>query len=293
MIITCPQCAAEYHVNADLFGVGARPVQCTACGRQWLQPPPGEAVGAVAADDKAVAAAVPPPAAGAESPPVTIAAAAAETAAAAEQPAGAVPTALGDSASVVNDSAAQAMAEAAQMVPAAAATDAAEADPLLDLAQEPPLAAPHRPWLVMAMAALATLLACVALLLLLQRPILAAIPEAAVLYRLFGLAPAPAGSGLSLRDVTSLREWTGSEELLIVSGTVVNVVSDRRAVPMLRIALVDLNDNELQDVVVAPQRETLAPGEKMQFEARIAAPMAEARRMVVGFAATAPGAPQP
>lgn len=175
----------------------------------------------------------------------------------------------------------------------AAATAAAEADPLLDLAQEPPPAAPHRPWLVMAMAALATLLACIALLLLLQRPIMAAIPEAAALYRVFGLASAPAGSGLSLRDVTSLREWTGSEELLIVNGTVVNVVSDRRPVPMLRITLVDLNDKELQDVVVAPQRETLAPGERMQFEARIAAPMPEARRMVVGFAAAAPGAPQP
>jgi predicted Zn finger-like uncharacterized protein len=279
MIITCPQCAAEYHVNADLFGVSARPVQCTACGRQWLQPPAARAVSLpAAAPAQPAAIAVEPPLSAGSEPAAADRAAAADSA-----PDETVAAARSGDADRESESAA-ASDDATTPVDETGDADAAGA-PAAPLPEAPAATAARRPWLVMAMAALATLLACIALLLVLQRPIMSVIPQSAALYRMFGLAPAPVGSGLSLRDVTSLREWTGSEDILIVSGTVVNVASDRRPVPMLRIALVDLDDNELHDVMVPPQRETLAPGERTRFEARIAAPMAEARRMVVSFAA--------
>lgn len=284
MIITCPQCAAEYHVNADLFGVTARPVQCTACGRQWLQPPspPAESLPAAAPAEPAAVMVEAPQAAVGE-PRAATETAGVEPAA----PAEAVPAAPADDSDVTGESVAAAAAEATTPDDDAGDADAARSA-AVTLPEAPTAVAARRPWLVMAMAALATLLACVALLLALQRPIMSVVPQSAALYRMFGLAAAPAGSGLSLRDVTSMREWTGSEDVLIVSGTVVNVADDRRTVPMLRIALVDLNDNELHDVLVPPQRETLAPGERMRFEARIAAPMAEAQRMVVSFGAAPP-----
>jgi predicted Zn finger-like uncharacterized protein len=56
MIITCPQCLAQYGLDGALIGPEGRPVRCSACGYQWLAEPPTPAGEAAREDDS------PPPA---------------------------------------------------------------------------------------------------------------------------------------------------------------------------------------------------------------------------------------
>lgn len=50
MIITCPECATRYQVDADSIGPRGRTVRCSKCGHSWTQPPPDDVPRAVAAE---------------------------------------------------------------------------------------------------------------------------------------------------------------------------------------------------------------------------------------------------
>jgi predicted Zn finger-like uncharacterized protein len=72
MIISCPNCAARYQLEASRLGAGRR-VRCSRCQHEWFQPPPEGAPAEMIDDSKAPdprdARALPPPASDAASAP--------------------------------------------------------------------------------------------------------------------------------------------------------------------------------------------------------------------------------
>jgi hypothetical protein len=120
-------------------------------------------------------------------------------------------------------------------------------------------------------------------LILLREPIVSALPDAAGLYGLIGLAPDPLGDGLEIREVASARERVDGKDVLSVTGMVANVSGKRELLPPLRVSLYDPADQELQFVTVPHAQNSLDAGETVRFEATI--PESHpARRLRVGFA---------
>ena len=152
-----------------------------------------------------------------------------------------------------------------------------------------PAPSPSRRRLFMATGGAAALLVSLVVLIAAERPIIRAWPGAAAVYSIFGLAPAPPGAGLDIQDVSSSREWSGTEDVLIVAGIVANVAAGPRELPPLRVTLFDADQSEVQAVVVQPVKATLVEGERVPFVARIPNPGMAARRVVVSFQLPAAG----
>lgn len=120
-------------------------------------------------------------------------------------------------------------------------------------------------------------------LVLARNTIETAFPGADRWYAMVGLQRAP-GSGLSIGDVTSAREDTETGEALIVEGEVTNISEENRSLPNIRVTVFDADDEELQYVMVTPEQQELAPGERISFVARLDNPQPQARRIKVTFA---------
>ncbi|HEX9702951.1 MAG TPA: zinc-ribbon domain-containing protein [Rhodospirillales bacterium] len=108
-------------------------------------------------------------------------------------------------------------------------------------------------------------------------------PGAAKIYAMVGLGAGEIGAGLDIRDVKSAREVQNGVDVLVVSGTVANVSEDERQVPMIRVALYDGNNVEVQHAVAAPLKNRLPGGANIAFRAQLAEPSALARRLEVTF----------
>ena len=91
------------------------------------------------------------------------------------------------------------------------------------------------------------------------------------------------GEGLEFRDVSSSREWSGAEEVLVIQGVVANVLKDPATLLPVRVALYDSDDHEVQAVTVPSDQNRIKPGESVRFEARIANPSLSAQRIRVSF----------
>jgi hypothetical protein len=137
--------------------------------------------------------------------------------------------------------------------------------------------------LIAALVVGATMIA-VAALILARDPIVAAVPGAAKIYGMVGLAGEELGAGLDIRDVHSTREPTGESETLVIEGVIANTSNGSKDVPLVRVALFDADDEELQFVTVSTDRLALPPGETVDFMARLENPAATARRIKVTFA---------
>src|SRR5512144_1003967 len=298
MIIACPRCEASYAVDAAVFGPRNRVVQCSACDYRWSQPP--HEAGEVHAGDESPL--VSPDAGIGDAPdrqqPINAA-----------EPVELEAPELEPAVPVVDEESPSAPA------PALGVTAADTADPLLDgqvrytlqerpsppppqgaekveVADDPTGAVPladqpdHRfggAPVVAGMAALGTIITLVALLILFRDLIVSALPDAAGLYGLIGLAPDAVGHGLAIREVTSTRERVGSEDVLSMTGIVANVSGERQLLSSLRVSLYDAADEELQFVTVPHAQESLDAGETVRFQATIPSSRPEARRLRVGF----------
>jgi hypothetical protein len=137
--------------------------------------------------------------------------------------------------------------------------------------------------LIAALVVGATMIA-VAALILVREPIVAAVPGAAKIYAMVGLAGEELGSGLDIRDVSSTREPTGESETLVIEGVIANTSNGSKDVPLVRVALFDADNEELQFVTAAPDRRALPPGETVDFTVRLENPAVTARRIKVTFA---------
>jgi hypothetical protein len=143
----------------------------------------------------------------------------------------------------------------------------------------------RRKRILIAAVAAAVALVVVSALIIARESMIAAVPASARAYNWLGLSAETLGAGLSIVDVASSRERTEAGEALVVSGAVTNVATEPRPMPMIRIALLDPDEEELQSTVVEPERPELAPGERLEFSARVDKPAATARRIKVTFLA--------
>jgi predicted Zn finger-like uncharacterized protein len=108
-------------------------------------------------------------------------------------------------------------------------------------------------------------------------------PRTAALFAAVGL-PIEAGA-LQFRGVSAQRTGSGAESVLVVEGDIVNPSSGDRAVPLLEISVQGDRGEPFYTWTSTPPRQTLPGTETTRFRARLAAPPAEGRRVLVRFAA--------
>ncbi|MBL8660296.1 MAG: DUF3426 domain-containing protein [Rhodospirillales bacterium] len=131
----------------------------------------------------------------------------------------------------------------------------------------------------------ATVLVSVGLLAATRDAVIAAFPGAAGVYSAVGLAASDAfAEGLEIRSVSSSRSWNDGGQVLTVAGDLANTAQKPRALPMVRVVLVDKSNAEVQEVVVRPPGETLPVGKSVRFEAQITDPAESAERIKVSLA---------
>ncbi|WP_349370323.1 DUF3426 domain-containing protein [Salinarimonas sp.] len=118
--------------------------------------------------------------------------------------------------------------------------------------------------------------------LLARESVVRAAPEMARVYALVGLEVNL--RGLSIERVVSTRFEEDGSRVLEVEGVVANVARERRQVPPLALSLRDETETALYSWTIDPPRGDLAPGESAPFRARLVAPPAEARQVLVRFA---------
>lgn len=110
------------------------------------------------------------------------------------------------------------------------------------------------------------------------------VPESKMVYDMIGIDTGVLGDGLEIQGVQSARATEAGIDILLVSGTVVNVVTENAPVPLVQAILLDADGNELQTVVQEPGVSELAPGNAIDFSIRIDEPSPLSRRMEVTFA---------
>lgn len=177
---------------------------------------------------------------------------------------------------------------AADAEPTLSAAARADAREQLLAAQKRGGPAQRRAWIVPA-AAVAALVVVVGGLIVTRDGVVRRFPATAGAYSALGMGGQQTlGAGLEFRDVSSSREWSGAEEVLVIQGAVANVLKDPATLLPVRVALYDSDDQEVQAVTVPNDQNRIKPGESVRFEARIANPSLSAQRIRVSFAT--PGA---
>jgi predicted Zn finger-like uncharacterized protein len=138
-------------------------------------------------------------------------------------------------------------------------------------------------WVVPVAAAVAGI-AVIGVLLLARDGIVRIFPGAAGVYAALGLGGEPAvGASLEFRNVTSRREWSGADEVLIVQGVIANLDTTVVPVPTVRVALYDGQNAEVQAAIVTQALGAVEPGKTVEFEARLPNPAANAQSIRVSF----------
>ena len=116
------------------------------------------------------------------------------------------------------------------------------------------------------------------------------LPQAAGLYAAVGL---PVNlRGVALADVVAYQN-PGEAGVLVVEGDVTNPTRYPVRLPDILVEVRDGHDQPVYHWTSEPPRESLDPAERARFRARLAAPPAEGRKVLVRFAdAAAPAAPE-
>ncbi len=96
--------------------------------------------------------------------------------------------------------------------------------------------------------------------------IISAVPSAAKLYQLAGLAPEQIGFGFELRQVTSVRRLVNGERVVVIQGLVANVTEGPKAVPRLRAVVTDADGVQVDQWTFSAVDERLPPGGTSKFE---------------------------
>lgn len=283
MKIICPNCQTSYTLSADAIGPEGRKVRCKRCGTVWHAMPEAEAfqpAAAAAADTGAndeADAGDPWVAATADAGGTEAAAAAAGGPSEAE-----LDAALGEGR--VIDAVPEGFAEAGEERPRVrmrprGGTKAAKAT----LPKGAKSGGQRRP-LAPAMAAalsLAALVGLVVAVVVLRQPIVRLQPDLAGLYAAIGL---PVNlRGLEIRDVRTFGGNDGAGAVLIVEGTVANVDTGPRDVPVLRFGLRNAAEREIYAWSMEPPKPHLEAGETLSFRSSLPAPPEAAADVFVRF----------
>ena len=115
--------------------------------------------------------------------------------------------------------------------------------------------------------------------------IISAVPSAARLYRLAGLAPEPVGIGFELRQVTSVRRLVNGERVVVIQGLVANVADHPQAVPRLRAVVTNSDGVQVDQWTFSAADERLPPGGTSKFETSATNPPREGN-LSINFIAT-------
>ena len=110
------------------------------------------------------------------------------------------------------------------------------------------------------------------------------VPQTKTVYDMIGLDTGVLGDGLEIQNVQSSRATESGIDILLVSGTIMNIVTETAPVPLVQAILLDGEGVELQSVVQEPIQTELAPGTSIDFTIRIDEPSPLSRRMEVTFA---------
>jgi hypothetical protein len=109
--------------------------------------------------------------------------------------------------------------------------------------------------------------------------IVATWPGAARIYAAAHLGGEQPGSGLEIKVMPSR-----TADALTIDGDITNTAGTARPVPKLRVALRDLNKNELASKVIDPPVERLLPGAVAHFSTNFPNPSPNAAGVAVTFA---------
>ena len=243
MILTCPSCGTQYAVKDGAIPEGGRKVRCASCGHSWHQDPPADALGQ-------------------ESTPVASAEPAepAEPAWTAEEPADPIATdahLVEEPTSVpLPPPGAETWAETGggedDWNPADEIPDAEE----IEIAESETGADRRRNWRMMLLVGLLVVVAIVAALWFLA-------PDS--LRQQVGLAAASA-TPLQIAAGTPERQKLASgNELVVVSGRVINPSGTEQPVPPIEAQLRDSSGRVLYSWTIAPPTRTLPPGGSATF----------------------------
>jgi predicted Zn finger-like uncharacterized protein len=115
-----------------------------------------------------------------------------------------------------------------------------------------------------------------------RNEIVDAFPTTAALYQKLHL-PIALDHGLKFDQITSTRLHEGGIAVLVVEGAIVNVTHHDRAVPPIRITLLDSRGRELQEELFQAKEQHLEPGAKTSFSGRVVNPAERARNFSISF----------
>jgi predicted Zn finger-like uncharacterized protein len=112
--------------------------------------------------------------------------------------------------------------------------------------------------------------------------IIAVFPASAEVYAKLGL-PVATGFGLEFEDISSQRFAERGVSILVVEGGIVNVSGQERAVPPVRVSLLDGSGRPLQEERFQPKVEVLRAGATTSFLGRVVDPAEQAQNFSVTF----------
>lgn len=140
------------------------------------------------------------------------------------------------------------------------------------------------PWAALA----AVLVVILGGIVLLQKPIVSIFPPAAPLYAMLGLGePAPV-QRFEVRNVITEQRRDGDNVVIEVKGEVHNLTNEVQSLPQLIAVLRDVNEREIQFWKFNGPVPELQPGQTTEFTTSITNPPANARSLIVNFAAPDP-----
>ena len=275
MLIVCPNCAASYDVAAAKLAPTGRSVRCHRCRTTWLAHP-GAALpaltAAMAGGHGGGRAAVPAIIPALETIEGTIEPARGQEIGSAIEPASELT--IIDSPPLFHD----AVAEGGGHENAASHDIETLATRRRSKVAARKKAPRLRPRLALAILGLAAVLAC---LVVWRATVVRYAPQTASLFKSIGLAVNV--RGLAIENVKTLREIQDGVMVLIVEGTIANVVNRTVEVPRLRFALRNPAGLEIYAWTTVTGRTVLGTGETTPFRSRLASPPADGREVVVRF----------
>ncbi|MBN8966176.1 MAG: zinc-ribbon domain-containing protein [Rhizobiales bacterium] len=283
MLIVCPSCATSYQIAPPALGENGRAVRCVRCKTVWVATAPALAEAAPGAAPGLVL----------ESPPLEA------QGTAADEPAQALPDNPANPDPAVIEAGVPTPGQAIDETPPPAVADSpplAPADvegPTLDNGPSPTHedietiaarreAAQRRFRLRIPLWAVTALLCAVSAALIgLRKDVVRHVPQLASFYATIGL---PVNlRGLVFADVTTAEGTYDGAKMLTVEGAIVSTAAAPVDVPRLRFALRNAAGTEVYTWTAMPTRATLAPGGRLPFRSRLAAPPANGRDLEVRF----------
>lgn len=113
-------------------------------------------------------------------------------------------------------------------------------------------------------------------------------PPSATLYASLGL---PVNlRGLALANFHTVTLLDGHQRVLRIEGEIINLRRQATPLPPIRLSVTDAQGHSLYSWTVVAQKSRLAAGEKLLVRARLAAPPAAGRHLLVDFAGAPTGA---